>query len=191
MQWRYKLLYRTNASYLLLSVLFFTNHFYFLSNLHSLFPRCSLLLYSLLHFYHLLLLLSLLFLLLILILDLILLSLFLFLCLPPSLLLHCFFPSFTRPNFSPFCFLTPLPALSILPPHTPLPTPCTLSRPLQGALAQIVRMVETAQMNKAPVQAYADRIAGMFTPMVLCVAVLTFLTWAMLAWMHRYYITTT
>jgi hypothetical protein len=48
-------------------------------------------------------------------------------------------------------------------------------------------MVETAQMNKAPVQAYADRIAGMFTPMVLCVAVLTFLTWAMLAWMHRYY----
>ena len=53
-----------------------------------------------------------------------------------------------------------------------------------GALAQIVRMVEAAQMNKAPVQAYADRIAGVFTPVVLSLALLTYLTWLMLAWTH-------
>jgi cation transport ATPase len=47
-------------------------------------------------------------------------------------------------------------------------------------------MVESAQMNKAPVQAYADRIAGVFTPLVLALAVVTFLSWAALAWMHRY-----
>ena len=46
-------------------------------------------------------------------------------------------------------------------------------------------MVESAQMNKAPVQAYADRIASIFTPVVLCVALATFITWALLAWMHR------
>ena len=53
-----------------------------------------------------------------------------------------------------------------------------------GALAQIVRMVEAAQMNKAPVQAYADRIAGVFTPVVLSLSLLTYLVWSMLAWTH-------
>ena len=55
----------------------------------------------------------------------------------------------------------------------------------EGALAQIVRMVESAQMNKAPVQAYADRIASVFTPMVLCLSLITFVSWATLAWMHK------
>ena len=40
-------------------------------------------------------------------------------------------------------------------------------------------------MNKAPVQAYADRIASFFTPMVLCLSLLTFLTWSILAWQHK------
>ncbi len=47
----------------------------------------------------------------------------------------------------------------------------------ESALAQIVRMVETAQMNKAPVQAYADRVASLFTPAILGLAVITFVVW--------------
>ncbi|KAJ1429035.1 E1-E2 ATPase-domain-containing protein, partial [Ochromonadaceae sp. CCMP2298] len=43
-----------------------------------------------------------------------------------------------------------------------------------SALAMIVQLVESAQMHKAPVQAYADKVAGVFTPLVLLCAVLTF-----------------
>lgn len=51
----------------------------------------------------------------------------------------------------------------------------------ESALAQIVKLVENAQMNKAPVQAYADRIASVFTPIVLCLSLFTFCTWYGLA----------
>lgn len=54
----------------------------------------------------------------------------------------------------------------------------------ESALAQIVRLVENAQMSKAPVQKYADTIAGIFTPIVLTLALLTFVVWASLAWAH-------
>jgi Cu+-exporting ATPase len=54
-----------------------------------------------------------------------------------------------------------------------------------SALAQIINLVEKAQMNKAPVQAYADYIAGIFTPVVLCIATITFTTWSLLAYYHR------
>jgi len=45
------------------------------------------------------------------------------------------------------------------------------------ALAQIVRLVEDAQGSKAPVQRFADRISAVFVPVVIGLAILTFLAW--------------
>ncbi|HLM57818.1 MAG TPA: heavy metal translocating P-type ATPase [Pyrinomonadaceae bacterium] len=44
-------------------------------------------------------------------------------------------------------------------------------------LHRIVRMVEEAQGSRAPVARLADRISGVFTPVVICVAAVTFLVW--------------
>nr|WP_274378219.1 copper-translocating P-type ATPase [Novosphingobium pentaromativorans] len=45
-------------------------------------------------------------------------------------------------------------------------------------LAQIVEMVANAQRSRAPIQKYADRVAGLFVPAVMGVAVLSFIAWA-------------
>ncbi|HEY6911249.1 MAG TPA: heavy metal translocating P-type ATPase, partial [Myxococcales bacterium] len=44
-------------------------------------------------------------------------------------------------------------------------------------LSRIVRMVSEAQRSRAPIQRLADKVAGMFVPLVVGVAVLTFAVW--------------
>jgi Cu+-exporting ATPase len=44
-------------------------------------------------------------------------------------------------------------------------------------LSQIIRMVEEAQGTKAPIQRLADRVAAVFVPVVIGLAVLTFVAW--------------
>lgn len=47
-------------------------------------------------------------------------------------------------------------------------------------LAQIIKMVQDAQGSKAPVQKLVDKIAGIFVPVVIGIAIFTFIIWVVL-----------
>ncbi len=47
----------------------------------------------------------------------------------------------------------------------------------ETSLARLVQLVQATQQSKAPIQRTADAVASVFVPVVLCVAVVTFLVW--------------
>src|SRR5213083_1281696 len=47
----------------------------------------------------------------------------------------------------------------------------------ETALGQIVQLVEDAQATKAPIQKLADRVAGVFVPIVIALAIASFVAW--------------
>ncbi len=47
----------------------------------------------------------------------------------------------------------------------------------ETALSQIIQIVEEAQSSKAPIQHIADKITGVFVPIVMIIALVTFIAW--------------
>lgn len=43
--------------------------------------------------------------------------------------------------------------------------------------SKIIKLVKAAQMNKAPIQSYADYVAGIFVPTIITLSILTFICW--------------
>ncbi|MCX7774179.1 MAG: heavy metal translocating P-type ATPase, partial [Clostridia bacterium] len=48
------------------------------------------------------------------------------------------------------------------------------------ALSQIIRLVEEAQGSKAPIQKIADKVSGIFVPVVIGIAFVTFILWMLI-----------
>ncbi len=55
----------------------------------------------------------------------------------------------------------------------------TIAVGAESALARIIRNVESAQAAKAPIQRLVDRVSEVFVPVILVIALLTFLAWGL------------
>lgn len=53
-------------------------------------------------------------------------------------------------------------------------------------LSRIIQMVNDASRSRAPIQKLVDRIAGIFVPVVIAIAIATFLVWVIFGTEHRY-----
>jgi Cu+-exporting ATPase len=51
----------------------------------------------------------------------------------------------------------------------------------ESALARIVQLMKDAQASRAPIQNLADRVSGVFVPVVISIAIATFVVWFLLA----------
>ena len=49
----------------------------------------------------------------------------------------------------------------------------------ETVLSQIVEMVGQAQRSRAKIQSLADKVAGWFVPVVILIAIITFIVWAL------------
>ncbi len=56
---------------------------------------------------------------------------------------------------------------------------------VNSTVTQIAKLVERAQMSKAPIQTYADQVARIFTPIILLISLGVFVTWTSLAYDHK------
>lgn len=56
-------------------------------------------------------------------------------------------------------------------------------------LAQIIRLVEEASSSKAPIAKLADKISGIFVPVVIAIALLAFVTWLLLGYPFEFALT--
>ena len=65
-------------------------------------------------------------------------------------------------------------------------TVSTLAVGAETTLARVIRMVESAQAAKAPIQRVVDRVSAVFVPVVLAVALVTLVGWVIAAgdWEH-------
>ncbi|MDP2909454.1 MAG: heavy metal translocating P-type ATPase [bacterium] len=50
----------------------------------------------------------------------------------------------------------------------------------ETSLSQIIRLIEDAQGSKAPIQGFADKISAWFVPIVISIAIITFVVWMLL-----------
>lgn len=51
----------------------------------------------------------------------------------------------------------------------------------ETTLARIIKLIEEAQGSKAPIQAFADKISAWFVPVVIAIALITFVAWYFIA----------
>ncbi len=56
----------------------------------------------------------------------------------------------------------------------------TLAVGAESALARIIRLVEDAQVRKAPIQRVVDRVSAVFVPIVIAIALVTLLAWGLM-----------